>query len=127
MRRVERRRTSSEEEIRVDCHCDETFFATDFEVGFQIKRLFGDVVGFLLGEAHVADVMVDESFAYQRVEVVETTVEGDGGGADCSGGEDDFGSADVELFDGVGGFVSDLESIDCFVATPSSSGGSLSL
>lgn len=95
MRRVERRRTSSEEEIRVDCHCDETFFAADFEVGFQIKRLFGDVVRFLLGEAYVADVMVDETFAYQRVEVVETAVEGDGGGADCPGGQDDFGSADI--------------------------------
>lgn len=53
--------------------------------------------------------------------MVETTVEGDGGGADCASGKDDFGSADIELFDGVGGFVSDLESADAFVATPSSS------
>lgn len=127
MRRVERRRTSSEEKVRIDRHCDQTFFTADFEVRFQVERLFGDIVGLLLGEAHIADVMVDETFADQGVEVVETAVEGNGGGADCSGGKDDFGSADVELFDGVGGFVSDLESIDCFVATPSSSGGSLSL
>lgn len=63
--------------------------------------------------------MVDKTFADQRVEVVETAVEGDGGGADCPSGKDDFGSADIELFDGVGGFVSDLESVDAFVAVPS--------
>jgi hypothetical protein len=59
--------------------------------------------------------------------VVETAVEGDGGGADCAGGEDDFGFADVELFDGVGGFVSDFESVDAFVTAPSSSAGSFNL
>jgi hypothetical protein len=56
---VERRRTSSEEEIGIDSHRNETLFSTDFEMGLEVERLLGDACDLLFGEPRVADVVVD--------------------------------------------------------------------
>lgn len=74
MRSVERRGTTSEEEIGVDGHRDETLFAADLEMGLEIEWFLGDLAILLLCETNEADVVVDETLADQGIEVLETTV-----------------------------------------------------
>ena len=59
MRSVECRGTTSEEEIGVDGHGDETLFTSDLEMSFEIERLPGDLAVLLLCEANEADIVVD--------------------------------------------------------------------
>ena len=121
MRSVERRGTTSEEEIGVDGHGDETLFTSDLKMGFEIEWFLGDLAVFLLCEANEADVMVDETLTDQWVKVLKTTVQSDRCSTNCARSENDLGFSNVKFLDGTTCFVSDLECIDSLVATSSSS------
>lgn len=77
VRSVERRRTSSQEEVGIDSHRDETLFSTDLEMSLEVQRLLGDACVFLFGESRVADVVVNETLANKVVCLLQTTVQGD--------------------------------------------------
>lgn len=64
---VERRGTSSEEEVGIDSHRDETLFSTDLEMGLEVERFLGDACVLLFGESRVAHVVVNETLANKRV------------------------------------------------------------
>ena len=118
---IESCRTTSEEEIGIDGHRDETLFTSDLEMSFEIERLLGDLTVFLLGETHEADVVVDETLANQRIEVLKTTVQSNRCSTNGPGGENDLGFPNVKFLDGTACFVSDFECMDSLVAMSSSS------
>lgn len=86
VRSVERCRTSSEEEIGIDSHRDETLFSTDLEMGLEVEGFLSDASVFLFGESCVADVVVNESLANKVVCLLQTTVQGDRRSPNGSGG-----------------------------------------